>query len=700
MRGDFRIAVYFIFLTSFLAFLSCSPTADVRAQKGVLDLRDYPLAQQVISLDGEWDFAWQQYYTSGKKIDFHELYVLPKLWPGHRLQTPKNKTETLPVQGYGVWHLRILLPNDVKYLAFKVQDMASNYELFANRKKIGSNGTFALNKQDAHPQYLPNIYFFEANIPVIDVYLNVSNYHAYTSGQWDSIWIGEENKISALREFNVASEVFFIGVLFLLGVYHVMLFLLNRKNKVNLLFAAFTLLASLRIAMTGERYLIYLFPHVPWVFYTKLEYLVFYLALPFFVTFLHTVFPAEVPRKFTYVIQAISSFFVVTLFAFSIAAFPWAIPSYQIITAISGFLIFIFLLKALRKKRHGVVAFMFGWGVFFLTLLNDMLVTSGILHTPLLTKVGVFFFIMAQAYILALRSSLANKEIQSLTEHLQKSNQAFLRFVPKEFLSFLGKKDLTEIELGEQVKKKMSILFSDIRSFTEISENLKLKENFDFVNYYFTLMGPIIRAHNGFIDKYLGDGIMALFPGNPTEAVKAAIEMQNAMLIFNEVKSTNIKFPVRIGIGVHTGHLMLGTIGERERMQGSVISDAVNLSSRLENLTQKYGADIIVSQETFKALQKQMSQKSRYLGFTKVKGKKQEIEIYEIFCHSDSQGVKLKLQTKEDFEKALNYFFKKRYVSAKKYLEKVVARNPHDKAAHWFLAEIQQRQIPSAVKKQ
>ena len=176
------------------------------------------------------------------------------------------------------------------------------------------------------------------------------------------------------------------------------------------------------------------------------------------------------------------------------------------------------------------------------------------------------------------------------------------RFVPHEFLNFLGHKSIVDVQLGDQVQQEMSIMFADIRNFATFSERMSPKENFDFINDYLNRVGPVIRAHQGFIDKYIGDAVMALFPNTADDALQAAIAMQKQVSLYNWERQQQGDGAIAIGIGLHTGSLMLGTIGESERMESTVIADAVNLASRLESLTKTYGASILISGDTLMGL--------------------------------------------------------------------------------------------------
>ncbi len=221
--------------------------------------------------------------------------------------------------------------------------------------------------------------------------------------------------------------------------------------------------------------------------------------------------------------------------------------------------------------------------------------------------------------------------IQNYAARLEALLSACNRFVPNHFLRFLNKESITDVRLGDQVQQEMTILFSDIRSFTALSESMTPAENFNFINSYLRRVGPSIRLNNGFIDKYIGDGIMALFPCGPDDAVRAAIDMIRKVDEYNGHRASSGYRPVKIGIGIHTGLLMLGTIGEDERMDGSVISDAVNLCSRMEGLTKTFGVSIILSKETVGKLKDPAEYHIRFLDMVQVKGKQVSVSLYEVF---------------------------------------------------------------------
>lgn len=275
-------------------------------------------------------------------------------------------------------------------------------------------------------------------------------------------------------------------------------------------------------------------------------------------------------------------------------------------------------------------------------------------------------------------------EIRDYAKEMVTLNDAYYRFVPKEFLQQLERTSIVEVKLGDQVQREMTVLFSDIRSFTTLSEQLTPKENFNLLNQYLNVVSPTIRQNQGFIDKYIGDAVMAIFPDSPQHAVEAGIAMLKALREYNELFRIGMD-PIRIGVGIHSGLLMLGTVGEERRMEGTVISDAVNLASRLEGLTKKFGSGILISEQVYQAVQGANKFHTRYLGRVRVKGKKESVKVYEVMDGDSEQLMQKKLQTHDEMEKGIDLFTAGKFRESIGHFETVLASNPDDKAARAYM---------------
>jgi len=275
-------------------------------------------------------------------------------------------------------------------------------------------------------------------------------------------------------------------------------------------------------------------------------------------------------------------------------------------------------------------------------------------------------------------------------ELLHTLQESYDRFVPHQLLTLLGKKDITEVELGNQVEKKMSVLFSDIRSFTSLSEKMSPQQNFNFINSYLSLMEPVIGAHGGIIDKYIGDAIMALYPTNADDAVKGSIGMLKKLIDYNEGRKKAGYQPIQIGIGLNTGFLTLGTVGGRNRMEGTVISDTVNLASRIESMTKNYGTPLLISEHTLYGLKDARKYCIRFIDRIRVKGKEQPQSVYEVFDNDPQEIKEVKIENLRRFEEALACYHLREIPRAKRLLENCLTSNPQDQPALIYLQRCDQ----------
>ncbi|WP_445172655.1 PAS domain S-box protein [Microcoleus sp.] len=285
-------------------------------------------------------------------------------------------------------------------------------------------------------------------------------------------------------------------------------------------------------------------------------------------------------------------------------------------------------------------------------------------------------------------------ELQKALAAEEKLTDAYGRFVPHEFLHFLGYESILEVKLGDQVQKEMSVLFSDIRDFTSLSETMTPAENFQFINAYLSRMEPAITQNFGFIDKYIGDAIMALFDGSADDAVKAGIAMLEELYEYNISRNRPDCPPLQIGIGINTGSLMLGTVGGQSRMDSTVISDAVNLASRVETLTKEYGVSMLITQNTFIELNDIYD--LRLIDRVTVKGKSQMVTVYEVFAADPPELRQKKLETKTLFEQALVLYNSDRCVEATRFFSGCLQINPTDNVAQIYMQRCLKRVLPPA----
>lgn len=331
----------------------------------------------------------------------------------------------------------------------------------------------------------------------------------------------------------------------------------------------------------------------------------------------------------------------------------------------------------------------------------------------------------------------SKRQIAAAWEANEYLAQKFQLFVPEQLLGRIAPQGIESIQLGNVTEEELTILFCDIRGFTAIAESQEARETFEWLNAFFTKMNDCITSHGGFIDKYLGDAIMAVFDkpnSHAMDAIEAAVAMQETLQEFNASRHKyNLESPVNIGTGINTGIGMIGTLGSDRRMDSTVIGDVVNTASRLENLTKIYGCQIIVSENALVHAREFLNNISpssnsneslllkcdlevetqesimstsgataadsplpsnnyyyRWIDRVTPRGKQQAIEIYEIWSAScpDSEAKQL---TQGLFDKGIQGWQSERFVAALGYFQQLIEQNPADTVVSFYINRCQEK---------
>lgn len=265
--------------------------------------------------------------------------------------------------------------------------------------------------------------------------------------------------------------------------------------------------------------------------------------------------------------------------------------------------------------------------------------------------------------------------------HLKALQEAALRFVPREFLAFMESDSLVDIHLGDHISDEMTVMFTDLRSFTSISEEMTPQQNFNFINAYLSRVSPVVQKNKGFIVKYMGDGIMALFPRNADDGVQAGIDKLKQVEMYNIERVQAGRSPIAVGVGVNTGQMMVGVVGDAKRMEADSFSPEVTLTSRIEGLTKHYGVSFIITAATKNRLADPMKYKIRFLDKVQVKGKAKALELYEVYDADPAQERLIKEETQAQYEQSIRHYYAKEFEKAQQILFRVLLKNPKDKVA-------------------
>ena len=666
-----------IFIVFFLS--SCKENLtqiqNYKIQSGNVDFSNQSYSiLPVYSLEGEWNFYYEKFLFKNELEKFPNLKVnFPGTWKGSVLGD-----KIISGTGFGTAHIRIKLPKQIKEISIATPQFGLSAKVFANEQIIHVAGLPSNSKQTYTPAFnLETITIQVPNDQIVDIICHISNFDDPNGGMWSNFYIGDPSRLNRIKLFNYALEFCLFGIFFAMGIYHIIVYSFRKKNPSPLYFGIFCLALSLRILLSGEKSIYLANKDEYWVWLFRLEFISYYLAVGNYSLFVSNLFPKDFNFKIIYGFNLVVLLFIIEVIFAPAIIFTQVNNFFHILSLIGIIIILIYFYKAYKNKREGVKLYLLATFIMILALINDVLVALQISHIGQIAQYCLVIYVIIQAIMLARIFTKAFKDSEILSKSLQHTNTALEKFVPKEFLSYLGRANITEVQLGDHTEKEIAILFCDIRGFTKLSDSMTPDQTFKFINSYLKRMGPYIRENNGFIDKYIGDAIMGLFPNGVEDAIKAAIAIQKQLYEYNSHRAKMSYPPIEIGIGIHYGELMLGTVGESNRIDSTVISAAVNLASRIEKLNKVFGTVILISNE---AVQKNTNSSFQFRELPKIKvdGNNEKVKVFEVLNGFTDLEKREKLNTLDIFQNLVNSIDQNEKSKAKQEWEKLSQTSPKD----------------------
>ena len=488
---------------------------------------------------------------------------------------------------------------------------------------------------------------------------------------------------------NVILPIIVVFLSILVACYFLLMFIQNKEEKFNL----FIYFALGFIAIYSTNFFLEDFP-LGYLFATKIWYSSLLIGQMFFAFYFQDFYKIHttwIPRL---IISAITFGCCIALILSPTVDFAYflinRILSLAYIASINFYCLFLSIYAVIKRNIYARIL-LAGVSLVIITATHDIVYVNLMMEAPMwLTNTGVALYIISMFLTSASRFVDTKKQVDILNIELTQQKNAFFRFVPTQFLSLLGKQSAVDISLGDSSERNMSVLFSDIRRFTTISEQMSPEESFKLLNRYLLKMESPINANEGFVDKYVGDAIMALFSENKSEtsdeiikssadkAFMAAIGMCKQLNEFNESQKMDNKNPLNMGVGINTGPLMLGTVGSINRLDTTVIGDSVNLASRLENLTRFYKSSIIISEWSYNNLTKPEERLIREIDLVAVKGKEDACTIYEVYEADSDEEKDYKLRTKDIIKTGIQRYKSRKFKEALKYFKEAAAISKED----------------------
>lgn len=376
--------------------------SDKYATKGTLDLREWNFETRgAVSLTGQWQFHWMSLADPSdirfaKNTDKNKWYTVPGSWHDF-VQGEKGPGS----YGFATLALRVKLGSQKQRLGLKLREVHSAYRIFINGRPVQRVGVVAKTREDMAPEYRQVMIDLPENVPEIDIVIHISNFHHRLGGPWSRVVIGTKAALEQHAFYRQISGFFMIGSITMMGLYHFCLFVLRRSYTPALYLSILCGLITMRTLVTNEQALHKLVPAIPWEILIKAEYLGFYLAVPAFGMFIHSLFPKEFSRTWLRGFQGIAASFSFLVLFSPARIFSHSVQAYQVTTLIFFLYLMVVYFKAIRAEREGIAAIIFGTVFLFSTFMNDLLYANSLLKTAYFSQAGMFVFIFSHAIVLA-----------------------------------------------------------------------------------------------------------------------------------------------------------------------------------------------------------------------------------------------------------------------------------------------------------
>ena len=546
------------------------------------------------------------------------------------------------------------LDPSTEYAIHMKESPGTSSAFYINRELLTQTGDpFAMTKPEFNQNPRHYNHSYSKSIPLYcefmpdsrgnaEIVVLVSNYYYRKGGLWDTVYLGTAKSI---WRYNILSMVFYcivIGSLVFTGLLNLFQFALNKKRKEYFFLGLASLAFAVRIGTAGYCSLGIILPSLYAELKIKLELLAIWVVPISILQIIFLIYPSNnrtVVFKFLkekylrYTLITIALLTGITSLAVPAYYSNRLVPFLQLLLIIFSVYVIIFSVSNLiKRKRYSLYNFL----SFFTIAIGGII---DIIHTHSKETIPIPtlpFFILAYVIVqIIMFAAIQNdiyKETIKASDDLTKLNEAYLRFVPKEFLRLLNKESIIKTKLGDYSNIEMTIMFSKVSIVpTNKQQEVSLDENFLLFGEYLKAVSPVIKKYDGFVSKFLSGGFMALFPNSELDAIRAALEIKDTIKKFNESESC-ANHTVIPWMGIHYGKMIIGTIGEENRLDDTVISDTVNTASRIETVCEQVHKNIIISEAIHKRLQQEKTGSIQFnpLDVIYVKGKEKPLQLFDV----------------------------------------------------------------------
>lgn len=461
-----------------LVLFSCMATeVPPTADRGVLLAESYLGGQKkTLELKGDWEYypglliSPNDFETLNTSREPHFFYV-PGIWSDSFLNRG-----FLAGDGYATFSLKVKHGLQGVPLSLKVPEMETAYNLFVDGVKMSSNGVVATSYQTGKPEYRPRIVDFFPKDNETSIVLQISNYHHRKGGPAQAIILGRTSDIHNKYEFAILRDMLLVGSILFMGIYHLFLFWNRKKDPFTYWFALTCILVALRVFITGNKYIIQLYPDISWEVHLKLSYLSFFLITPIFARYVYLLFKPYFSRSVYESLKYLGFAFCFIVLVTRSSFYTYLMVPFQVFTLLGAGYTFVVIARTIRDSLPGSKIFFLSFAIFIGSFVNDILVNNLIIYGPLTIHFGIFTMFFVQSVYIARNFSKGFVEAENLAVELSDKNQT-LQGVQNQLTELNERletrvKDKTEELQGklDQIGKDMRLAKSIIQSVTKLPD--------------------------------------------------------------------------------------------------------------------------------------------------------------------------------------------------------------------------------------
>lgn len=416
------ILIALVLMTAYFSIEKSSKTVQPIAKQGYLDLSDWNFERDgVIALDGKWEFYWNKlltyddFHAGTKELESDGYVSVPSVWNSYNVNG-----KALPGAGCATYRLRIKSGDMNEDMGMKIANMSTAYRLMVNNDTITSNGIVSVSSKVGKAEYRPQAVVYKTPSSDYEIIIQVSNYTYARGGFWYSIFIGTNQQIQAMKENASRREMFIFGGIIMMMMYHLAIYVFQRKNISILYYVLMMLIIAARIPVTGEYMISQVFPGADIRPQVIVEYLTICWAPVTWLLFINRFYPEEISKRAVHASVYIGIVLTVFTLLVPIHIFTAALLVYELIVVVLFIYALLRFITAVAKKREGVVLMLFATAAFFGTFVNDALYQWNIISSR---SGGIFGFsafviIFIQAYVLAVQFSSSYRKVEELSDRL------------------------------------------------------------------------------------------------------------------------------------------------------------------------------------------------------------------------------------------------------------------------------------------